>query len=140
MYADKPFTMHKHPSAEASTQNNGMDLLEETDAQNSASNKMFEFIDYVAPTLGFINGYTWKYVPREYPVPGFYAIGTVTALLLIPLAVCAGKPSPQITDDLTLRAIKKIESDQNKECGRQLLIYGTGVAVGAFVQSLVPTY
>gem|GEM_PF-5970916 len=139
LYADEPFAVHKHPSAEASAQYKDMSLVEETDAQNSAGNKMFEFIDYVAPTLGFINGYAWKCVKNQgNPVPLVYAGVTLGLMLLIPVAVTSSKPSPQITDDLTLRAIKKIESDTNKEHGRQVLIYGTGAAIGVFVQSLMP--
>ena len=138
MYADEPFVMPKHPSVQAIAQSK--DSQEEIDTQDSAHNKMINFIDYVAPVLGFINGYSWKYVKNEvhpYTAQGVYAGSTLVAIFGIPLLVTASKPSPQITDDLTLRAIRKIYEDRSKECGRQFLIYGTGVAVGAFVQSFV---
>jgi hypothetical protein len=147
MYADEPLIMYKHSGAEAIAQNNGMDLQEEVDAQNIAGNKMINFIDYVAPTLGFIHGYALKYIINHIDLE-FYAPCAILAAFFIPLAVdlavdlaIASKPFPQITDDLTLRTIKKIKSDQEKqekEFGQQMLIYGTSVVVGAFVQSFAP--
>lgn len=147
MYADEPLIMYKHSGAEAIAQNNGMDLQEEVDAQNIAGNKMINFIDYVAPTLGFIHGYALKYIINHFDLAleEVYASCAILAAFFIPLAVdlavdlaIASKPFPQITDDLTLRTIKKIKSDQEKEFGQQMLIYGTSAVVGAFVQSFAP--